>query len=435
MNDGLLLETLKVLVTADAAGYRKELAAVQADSKQMADAIIGDMNRATAALGNIPREIESVSQSLRKTVAHASAAAGSSKATLGIDTSALNSAQTDVHGVANEIHGLGKELVALAAAGQGPLAPLFQAMKAEQQAGRAEALKAHFAGAMELGREEGTQARQLAEHQMQQSMLLVRQDSLRFTRMKEGFNVAAEGAMKLGRAIALSGAMGQESLDKLLPTLLKVQAGMDFGRGGMNLAYGLSRAGATGTAGAGAAAVAMFAASVTAATYAISGAKGVQEEYNNLVELGAHLLKAISFGTADYTEETKRATQSQADLSRVTASGAEYSKTLIATADGRRDAAFPVARLTLLQPLAPRRKKRPLPRHLSKAVAEREHTRCIVMLGDELGTDEINKQGGKTNGKNKQTGMGTSVGSNQGLLVSEPARRAAVHELFGHASL
>jgi hypothetical protein len=57
----------------------------------------------------------------------------------------------------------------------------------------------------------------------------------------EGTRQMIEGSLKLGRALALTGAVGEKEMEKVVQTLLKVQIAMDGVRGGMDLVQGLGK--------------------------------------------------------------------------------------------------------------------------------------------------------------------------------------------------
>ncbi len=78
-----------------------------------------------------------------------------------------------------------------------------------------------------------------------------------------------------------------------------------------------------------AAGLGVFAASVTATTYALQGQEGVTNLVANSTELFAMLLKGASFGLADYTEQTKIAKQAEQELAQAQTSAAGMSQQII----------------------------------------------------------------------------------------------------------
>src|SRR5690606_21104237 len=57
-------------------------------------------------------------------------------------------------------------------------------------------------------------------------------------RLREGFERTTEGALKLGRGIAMLGLTSEESMQKILQTMLRVQGVVDTVRGTMDLGRG-----------------------------------------------------------------------------------------------------------------------------------------------------------------------------------------------------
>lgn len=77
---------------------------------------------------------------------------------------------------------------------------------------------------------------------------IARQEAAQHQRTLNGMKQIMGSSIQLGRAFAMSGLLGEESMQKMLDTLIKIQIATDLARGGISMAEGLGKMAAGGAA-------------------------------------------------------------------------------------------------------------------------------------------------------------------------------------------